>query len=679
MRIRSGFVFFLLILMASSLKAKTWYVSPNTDNNGWRLEGKGTLDNPWDLQTALSGGLGNIKPGDTIYVRDGKPYWGYYQMLSNGMLCHAAQLYRSSLKGKEGMPVIVKAYPGEHPVLDGGINTSRKALISDKLSGIAPPAWVLVVSGSYTWIWGLEITNSSLNRQTYDLDTGIQLAEGVEVLEANNDKLINLIVHDNTSSGIGAFSSAINLEIEGCLIYYNGYVALPAKNPKAKKGTYRKNGPGIYSQNRNDSAVHSFKKILNNVVFQQFYNGMQIYGSSQAFVENYDIKGNTVFNNGLISYSDSAKTELSGAYNILVGSHKDGYDNRINGNQVCFFTNKPVKTSLKIGYNDKYSAIRCQVDSNDIVGNIDANRDGGPPLIINNPENSELKYNNVVGYSTDMEIVTKLAPFGSHKQVFVQNIRCDSNRYVYKINSKKPPFFIRLLSLDKIYGGTFNFINGKGMAGSWQDSFGLDNHSINTNISSYRKNPQFASKIVATPDAYEPGLVKIIIFNWDSLPEIKLNLARYVPVGNSYRLVDIQNFKAESSLKGLYTGQIIVKMNNLEAAVPTGLKASNVMVQPEHTDSRFGVYWLQFFPYQIEAEMQNGNVKSIFKDTKKNLVNNPLFMSFSWKKDGMVLEKEKGPELNTPGDGLYELIVKDDKNLEKSVSFKVAKGQIVNN
>src|SRR5665213_2112160 len=161
---RFAILFFLIrsVFFSFSSGAKSWYVSPITDQNGWRIKGNGSAENPWDLQTALSGGEGLVKPGDTIYVHDGKPYWGYYLLSFEGRIVHAAELYISGLNGKEGSPIIVKAYPGEHPVIDGGINTTPEARITTKNAGLPGQFCVLAITGTYTWFWGLEITNLSL-------------------------------------------------------------------------------------------------------------------------------------------------------------------------------------------------------------------------------------------------------------------------------------------------------------------------------------------------------------------------------------------------------------------------------------------------------------------------------------------------------------------------------------
>ncbi len=93
---------------------REFYVSPNG-----RPAGDGTASRPWDLATALSGSKG-IRPGDTIWLRGGT----------------YAGTYRSRLTGTAQDPVLVRQYPGERAVIDGGNSNGNG---------------ILVVSGSYTW------------------------------------------------------------------------------------------------------------------------------------------------------------------------------------------------------------------------------------------------------------------------------------------------------------------------------------------------------------------------------------------------------------------------------------------------------------------------------------------------------------------------------------------------
>ena len=155
-----------LALLAAPLAASDYFVSPagSGSNNG-------TISAPWDLQTALSQPSA-VKPGDTIWLRGGT-YPGTYS---------------SQLTGTSANPILVRQYPGERAVIDGGNSNGNG---------------ILVISGSYTWYWGFEVMSSDSNRvstQTGSWPTDIGRGEAIQILQTTGSgvgvKFINLIVHD---------------------------------------------------------------------------------------------------------------------------------------------------------------------------------------------------------------------------------------------------------------------------------------------------------------------------------------------------------------------------------------------------------------------------------------------------------------------------------------------------
>jgi hypothetical protein len=231
--------------------------------------GDGSLDNPWDLATALNQPSA-VQPGDTIWLGGGT-YRGKFN---------------SSLNGTSSAPIIVRAYPGERATIDGG-NTGG--------------AGILVIQGAYTWYSGFEVMSSYGQRtssQPGDDPTDILYGEGILVDQAANHpglKFINLIVHD-ARQGIAWWKEATDSEIYGCLIYYNGWDS-PARG----------SGHGIYAQNQTGT-----KKITDNVIFSGFGSGIHAYGSSKAFLDNFLLQGNTLFHSGDLSASGPSRVLLLG-------------------------------------------------------------------------------------------------------------------------------------------------------------------------------------------------------------------------------------------------------------------------------------------------------------------------------------------------------------------------------
>lgn len=232
----------LLAALSGACAANTWYVSPVGSPSG-----NGTINQPWDLQTALNQPP-SVQPGDLIYMRGGTYSTANY----NG--------FQNNLNGSASAPIVVRNYPGERAQIDGLIN-----------------AYALYDSGSYTWWWGIEFMSSNTFRitgQTYGWSaTGIFMA-------GSGNKYINCVVHD-TQGGFYGYSASPNNEIYGNLIYYNGFA-----------GSDRNHGHNIYLQNSTGT-----KWVTDNIDFDAADEGMQIYGSGNADVIGFDVEGNAFFNN----------------------------------------------------------------------------------------------------------------------------------------------------------------------------------------------------------------------------------------------------------------------------------------------------------------------------------------------------------------------------------------------
>jgi hypothetical protein len=301
----------LAVVFAFSVNARgsEFFVSPSGS-----ADGDGNVGNPWSLAFALSHPAA-VKPGDTIWLRGGI-YEGSFV---------------SVLNGSPDAPIIVRQYPGERAVLDGG-NSNRVS--------------ILEVSGSYTWYWGFEITSSDPNRvstQSGSNPTDIGRGEGVSISQTPTTgaglKFINLIVHD-TATSFGFWKEAIDAEVYGCLIYYNGWTAPD-----------RGHGHGVYVQN-----LTGTKRIADNIIFSNFSHGIHAFGSEVASLDNLNIEGNTIFNNGMPEY----------ARNILVGGGTVAQNPRI-VNNVTYFSGTPGN-NLDIGYEYGAGVANAVIAGNYVVG-----------------------------------------------------------------------------------------------------------------------------------------------------------------------------------------------------------------------------------------------------------------------------------------------------------------------
>src|SRR6185503_3297976 len=223
----------------------SFYVATNGSSSG-----NGSITSPWNLQTALNH-PSSVHPGDTIWLRGGT-YVGQFT---------------SSLTGTASSPIVVRQYPGERATIDGRTVDPN----------------VLVLTGAYTWYWGFEVTNTLL---------GAQNGEGVNFSTSNGLKLINLVTHDHGSNGMGVWSQSTNVEVYGCLSYFNGRM------------TQANHAYGAYGQNQTGE-----KFLEENFFIHNFGNyPIHIYGSSTAFLDNFRFTGN-VFYGGWALIGGSRKAQ----------------------------------------------------------------------------------------------------------------------------------------------------------------------------------------------------------------------------------------------------------------------------------------------------------------------------------------------------------------------------------
>ncbi|MDX1470487.1 MAG: hypothetical protein R3213_03245 [Flavobacteriaceae bacterium] len=242
------------VLLFSTLIAfaqKEFHVTPQGKSSG-----NGSLQTPWDLQTALS--QSSLNPGDIIWVHQGEYRGRFVSTISSG---------------EKDKPILVSAYRDDKVVLNGNVNSTAKS--------------VLEVKGGNVIFRNLEITFlGDFSRK--ETDENFQKVDGINHNAGANCKFINLKIHNNPGSGMGSWKATGGTEILDCLIYNNGFIS------KAGRGS----GVGLYVQNETEDE----RIIANNTIFNNYYKGIEVWSAnknaSNSYVKNISLKNNAAFNNG---------------------------------------------------------------------------------------------------------------------------------------------------------------------------------------------------------------------------------------------------------------------------------------------------------------------------------------------------------------------------------------------
>lgn len=230
----------------------TYYVAPDGI-----AANSGTLDSPWDIQSAWAGQQ-SIEPGDTL-------------LMLGGTYRHPDRTWESpgfsiTLAGTQEKPITIRPYQGQRVTIDGKVEVRTN---SHDLH-----LWELEITVSETKNWNRAVTAGGRAIDgTADLPQG-----GLNILEGTNSKFINLVIHD-MNSGVGFWRPAVNAEMHGCVIYGIGSI-----------GPDRYHGPGIYSQNE-----IGIKQITDNILYGIYSTTIQAYGSDKASVSGFEILRNIAF------------------------------------------------------------------------------------------------------------------------------------------------------------------------------------------------------------------------------------------------------------------------------------------------------------------------------------------------------------------------------------------------
>lgn len=211
------------------------------------MTGTGTEVDPWDLQSALQST--RVGPGDTIWLRGGT-----YTAPSAG--------FRLLVNGISGTPVLIKAYPGERPIINGRFS----------------------IEGSYIDLTDIEFTyadwTSRSTTQEGSFPTDIPRDMAV-AYSGHNIRQYNCIFH-NYPIGPGPQGASSDVEFHDCHSFFHGWTAPD-----------RGHGHSAYPQN-----ITGIKLFQNFVSHDTFGLGIHGYCSDTTQIVNIRAVGCTSFRTG---------------------------------------------------------------------------------------------------------------------------------------------------------------------------------------------------------------------------------------------------------------------------------------------------------------------------------------------------------------------------------------------
>jgi hypothetical protein len=245
--LRRGLLVLCVLLAPVRMHAADLYVSTNGTPSG-----PGTLEQPYDLRTALSGEAGQA--GDTFWLRGGNYRLGHLE---------------TRIQGEPGKPITFRQMREQRARVEGSISFFE--------------------SRGYVIVRDIEIYSSDTNRASAQTGVGFEVTD-IEVIPgiasyAPNLAFINLVIHDHTRDGIYISHLASNNLVYGCLAYNNGWFSPDNAD-----------GHGLHVQGTN-----GLTEVADNVAFNNAGASMHIYENAiQRRLAGLTLDGNVAFHAGTI-------------------------------------------------------------------------------------------------------------------------------------------------------------------------------------------------------------------------------------------------------------------------------------------------------------------------------------------------------------------------------------------
>ncbi|MFC4721534.1 hypothetical protein ACFO5O_04315 [Geojedonia litorea] len=431
--------------------------------------GNGTLQNPWDLQTAMIQTPKTVNGGDIVYIHEG---------VYDGRFISTLQ---STIANKL---ITVTAFKNDKVILNGNVTSGRKS--------------VLEVKGQQVMFKNLEITFlGEFSRKQGDAN--FQNVDGINHSSGAGCKFINLLIHNNPGSGFGSWKRTADAEINGCIIYNNGYYS-------AKRGS----GVGIYVQNSSDK----FRLIKNNIIFNNYYKGVEVWSdnrkASDAYVKNVILDNNVIFNSALVTgipkdnliIATNDNNAVNIAKNIMVTKnifyHNTNYiKNEIDGELPSF----------TLGFNKNAPVENVSVTNNIILGRNDGIR-------ILHAKTLEFK-NNIV-YSGFIRFYPSF-----YDNFDSKTWKLSGNSYYTRKNKT-----IRIQSKEDF------------TVEEWQKRYGMDTKSSWKPISQFNLN----AVLDITKNEYDENKYRVVLFSKNE-DDVTVDFSSYgLPKGIQYTIRDVEDY-----------------------------------------------------------------------------------------------------------------------------------------
>ncbi len=394
----------------------------------------------------------------------------------------------------------------------------------------------------------LELFSSDAKRMSTQTNVGfnpsdLNLIPGIASY-APNLSFINLVIHDQTRHGLYLSEHSTNNLVYGCVVYNNGWFA-----PDNAEGH------GMYVQSTGGN-----RELADNLVFSNSGANMHVYedGTNLCLV-GVTLDGNVAFNAGAIQTVRPYRDWLVGV-------------------------DAPATTADKIVLKNNMGYLPPQAPG---YSQVQIGREGinGSVALLNNYLPQGLLMNNW----------TIAAVAGNF-------FAAQATNPAVSLNLNQVPLAAAWNGNNyAVAADTNGFVSGSTESGfvGWQRATGFDSNST------YSVGNPSGTRIFLRPNRYEAGRANIIVYNWDNLPSVAVDVSSMLAPGAAYEVRNAEDFFAPPVLSGVFDGYpLVLPMTGLTVAIPNG-----PLLTPPPTGPTFNVFVLLPRQIQLQTTVSNGQVR----------------------------------------------------------------------
>lgn len=392
------------------------------------------------------------------------------------------------LSGTQANPIIFRAYPGERPNIRIGGQPTGSAFCS------------LRPTGSDIWWWGIEFSfnrwTTRTSAQAGSSPTDINaIAQYISFDFATRHRAIHCAFHD-MGNGIGA-GQAQNFEAYGCITYCNGW-----------QGSDRAHGHGAYLQHQSTLGVRKY--MLECVSFNNFDNCFQEFAQSDGLCSDITWQGCVAFGPG------ACATNPNGYLYTLSGVPQSG-----NIFDQCY--------SFVLG-----NVPGTQFGTDNSTGN-------GPLTITNCYLMGAIHWTGVdTGVNTFTGNTSVTAPTAGNPIWFLwEGLAGTSATAIASMAINNNQYFNTGVNSNNFVTFFSGAQNNYTFAG-WQTILAASQGA--EAASTYVAGAKTGTEIFVRPTTkYEANRGHVLIYNWDSLGSVNVDLSSIVAVGLPYKVYNLQS------------------------------------------------------------------------------------------------------------------------------------------